>query len=122
MLEKIRDRDKDSKAECKVERPDQKWPKIIERGKKPTVISPKEPVVKILREAFTRIAAREPEITFMNAWTETDFSVNNLKIPVVIFGPGKMELGHSPNEHIDVKDVAEAAKILALTILEVATS
>jgi len=122
MLEEIGEKDKDFKAEFKVERPDQRpEAKIIERGQKPTLVSPKEAIVGILREAFMRITGRDPRISFMNAWTEADFLVNDLKIPTVIFGPGRMELSHSPNEHIEVKDVITAAKIYALTMLKVTT-
>ena len=42
----------------------------------------------------------------------------NPDIPCVIYGPGRVDVAHSVDECIEEKDVMEAVKILALTILE----
>lgn len=37
-------------------------------------------------------------------------------VPTVIFGPGDVTLAHSPNEHVSLAEVVEAAKVLALAL------
>jgi LysW-gamma-L-lysine carboxypeptidase len=36
---------------------------------------------------------------------------NQLKIPVVTYGPGDSHLDHAPNEHIAISEVLESVKI-----------
>jgi acetylornithine deacetylase/succinyl-diaminopimelate desuccinylase-like protein len=38
-------------------------------------------------------------------------------IPSVYFGPGKMEQAHAVDEHIEIEDLTNAAKIFAHIIL-----
>jgi len=37
-------------------------------------------------------------------------------IPVVTFGPGKMRLAHSPDEHVGIDELVAAAQVLAIAI------
>ena len=44
---------------------------------------------------------------------------NELKIPVVTYGPGDSRLDHTPNEHIDIQEYLDSIEVLrkALTKL-----
>ena len=40
-----------------------------------------------------------------------------LGVPIAIFGPGDPVLGHSPEERVPVRELVEAAQILARTAI-----
>lgn len=47
---------------------------------------------------------------------DADYLVNKGNIPTVIFGPGKIMVGHIPDEYVDISEVVTATKIYALTL------
>ena len=106
-------------VEVALDRQDWSWPRLIQRGLKGTMISPDEPVVRSLSEAFRTVLGAEPAFCMQDAWCETDFLVNDAGIPTVNFGPGRMELAHSASEHIEIEQIGHAIEIYALVILSV---
>ncbi|MFC2028817.1 ArgE/DapE family deacylase [Chloroflexota bacterium] len=44
--------------------------------------------------------------------------LNQVGIPTITLGPGSIEVAHTANEFIEIKDLIDAAKIYALTIVE----
>jgi acetylornithine deacetylase/succinyl-diaminopimelate desuccinylase family protein len=104
-------------VEVVLDRQDWSWPPLIERGLKGTRISPDEPIVRNLEEACVHVLRRRPPYCVQNAWCETDFLMNDAGIPTVNFGPGKMEIAHSANEHIEIEQVNAAVQIYAMLIL-----
>jgi acetylornithine deacetylase len=40
------------------------------------------------------------------------------KTPALVFGPGQLKLAHRPDEYMDLVQLLEGVKILALTIVE----
>ncbi|MCJ7625214.1 MAG: ArgE/DapE family deacylase [Anaerolineaceae bacterium] len=44
--------------------------------------------------------------------------LNQAGIPTITMGPGSIEVAHTANEYIEIKDLLDAAKIYALTIVE----
>ena len=44
--------------------------------------------------------------------------LNQAGIPTITLGPGSIELAHTANEYIEIKDLLDAAKIYALTIVD----
>ena len=112
LLDPIRERDPDFEYQIFLNvRPDWSWPKIIDRGLKPVVISPEEEIVKLSSSAYKREVGSEPELTFLPFWTEADFLVNELGIPTVIFGPGKAKKAHSITECISVDQLLTTSRI-----------
>ena len=84
----------------------------------PAEISPNHPVVTTLSEQFKRIMGREPEITGRQGAADIRYLIKYGQTPTVIFGPGMTEQMHANSEWVDVNDVINATKILALTVLE----
>jgi acetylornithine deacetylase len=84
----------------------------------PAEISPNHPVVKTLSERFRRIMGREPEITGRQGAADIRYLIKYGQTPTVIFGPGMTEQMHANGEWVDVNDVINATKILALTVLD----
>jgi acetylornithine deacetylase len=84
----------------------------------PAEISPNHPVVKTLSERFEGIMGREPQITGRQGAADIRYLIKYGQTPTVIFGPGMTEQMHANSEWVDVNDVINATKILALTVLD----
>jgi len=93
------------------ERPDWKWPKIVERGYKSVIIPQNEAVVRLASSSYKKVMGSDPEMTFLMFWTEADFLVNEAGIPTIIFGPGEPKKAHSAHESIAVSKLESAARI-----------
>jgi len=112
FLDPVRSRDRDFEYHISLnERPDWKWPEIIERGCKAVAISPDEEIVKLSSSAYKKEVGSDPELTFLPYWTETDFFVNELGIPTIIFGPGEAEKAHSISECVSIDQLVTSARI-----------
>ncbi len=95
-------------------------PEVIFTGyfAEPSEIPVRSPIVQTLCHNFRAVAGKDPmisgregaaDIRFMNRYGET---------PTVIFGPGMTEQMHANNEWAAARDLIEATRILALTIIE----
>ena len=76
------------------------------------------PIVTTLADNFTTLLGRRPEITGRQGAADTRYLINYAKVPTVIFGPGLTEQMHSTDEYVLEKDLIDAVKILAATILD----
>lgn len=47
---------------------------------------------------------------------DADYLVNMGKIPTVIYGPGKIKVGHIPDEYVEISEVVTATRVYALTL------
>jgi acetylornithine deacetylase len=75
-------------------------------------------LVGVLREAFEKIKGSSPLIE-ASPWATDGGILNKIGgVPVVVFGPGVTKMAHDANEYIHLKDVYEAAEIIALAILD----
>jgi succinyl-diaminopimelate desuccinylase len=106
----------DPQAEVVAERQDWSWQRIQGRGIGSAAVDPDSPVVQAVVAGIESVSGRPATMHVQNAWCETDFLVNDLKIPTVNFGPGKMELAHTSTEHIEIQSVIDGVQALALAI------
>jgi acetylornithine deacetylase len=75
-------------------------------------------LVEVLREAFEKIKGSSPLIE-ASPWATDGGILNKIGgVPVVVFGPGVTKMAHDANEYIHLKDVYEAAEIIAVAILQ----
>lgn len=44
--------------------------------------------------------------------------LNRAGIPAVSIGPGSLTVAHAPNEHVEIRELLDCARIYALTMLE----
>ncbi len=77
----------------------------------PSDVSPSAPVCVALGRALQSKNVA-PRIAGMSAWTDAAL-LNDAGIPAICFGPGDMGLAHAAEEYIDVREVEQAADILA---------
>jgi acetylornithine deacetylase/succinyl-diaminopimelate desuccinylase-like protein len=106
----------DPDADVQVDRQDWSWPRIRERGIGSCSVDLESPVVRAAVDGVERATGRAAELHVQMAWCETDFLVNDLGIPSVNLGPGRMELAHTSTEHIAVDSLLAGVEALALAI------
>lgn len=106
----------DPDAEVLAERQDWQWERIQQRGIGSCSVDLDSPVVRAVVAGIESVSGQPATMHVQNAWCETDFLVNDLKIPTVNFGPGQMELAHTSTEHIEVASVLSGVQALALAI------
>jgi acetylornithine deacetylase len=77
----------------------------------PSDVDPNSPVCQTLKRALESKTIT-PRVAGMSAWTDAAL-LNDAGIPAICFGPGDMGLAHAAEEYIDVREVEQAADILA---------
>jgi acetylornithine deacetylase/succinyl-diaminopimelate desuccinylase len=107
---------RDVTATVVVERQDWEWERIQVRGIQSCSVDLDSPIVAAATDAVERATGEPAELYVQSAWCETDFLVNDLGLPTVNLGPGKMEFAHASNEHIEVDSLLRGIEALALTV------
>lgn len=82
---------------------------------------PLHPLVRSLVAARAAVLGPLPpgmaDTSAFNAWCDTAF-IDQKGIPSVVFGPGDLRCAHSLDEHVNLAEVVDAARILARTIAD----
>jgi acetylornithine deacetylase/succinyl-diaminopimelate desuccinylase family protein len=108
ILDKLKHEDPELEIQSKVL---YEWP--------PMEISPEEPIVQALQKAVTTITHQDPQVAGKAAGTDASFLVNTAKIPTVLFGPGDPRQSHTPDEHVNVDQVFNAAQVFTLVAYDI---
>jgi acetylornithine deacetylase len=83
----------------------------------PGSLEQNHPLMKTLIKSYETILAHLPEIEASPWGTDGGILSNIGDTPVVVFGPGTTEVAHDANEYIQLDQIIQAAKIIALSIL-----
>lgn len=75
------------------------------------------PICKAAAVAYEAVLNEPAKYYGFTAVDDAAF-LNRAGIPTITMGPGSIEIAHTANEYIDIKDLVDAAKIYALTIVE----
>ncbi|MFN3476183.1 MAG: M20 family metallopeptidase [Candidatus Methylomirabilales bacterium] len=70
-----------------------------------------EPILQLMKQAFHKALGEAPRIGGMKSWTDAEHLYAS-GIPSVVFGPGRLALAHTPWEHVELKEVVKAARVL----------
>ena len=81
------------------------------------VVPENSELVGTLKEATSYVTGKEKSVVGLRAHLDSDFLINLAKIPSVALGPGDMNLAHTANEFVPIKEVLEASKIYTRAIL-----
>jgi acetylornithine deacetylase/succinyl-diaminopimelate desuccinylase len=80
-------------------------------------ISASEFIVKALSKAIKEIRGVEPEIGGKLGGTDAAWIYSKLHMPMAHFAPGETNKGGTSEEKVRAKDLVDATKIYALTVL-----
>jgi len=80
----------------------------------PYEVPPDASVLRDLGRSVRDALGREPELEKMVAWTDACWLQVLSGTPTVVFGPAKGNVVHGPDEHVEVRDLVQAAKVLGL--------
>ncbi|MDR5709086.1 MAG: M20/M25/M40 family metallo-hydrolase [Armatimonadota bacterium] len=81
----------------------------------PFELSEDAPVLSLLREAYEQALGRPAEIGAIRSWTDAE-NLISAGIPSVVFGPGRLAVAHTASEHVELRQVAEAARVLTQAV------
>ncbi len=83
-----------------------------------TEISAQHPIVRAALRASEQVLGFQPKLGGFPGGTDAGSFQGLGGIPTIpAFGPGLLPLAHSPNEHISLEGITQAAKVYALTAL-----
>jgi len=72
---------------------------------------------KLLTHSYEKIQKQTPSISMSTTVTDAGW-LGRAGIPTVIFGPGKLEDAHAVNEKLDIGQLIDFTKVLAVFIAE----
>ncbi|MDN3015368.1 acetylornithine deacetylase [Paenibacillus sp. BSR1-1] len=92
---------------------------IVDRGEIfPSLeIDPEHSGTKLLTNSFEKLLGFEPAVGMSTTVTDAGW-LGRAGIPTVIFGPGKLEDAHAVNEKVEIKQLLDFTKVLAVFIAE----
>ncbi len=76
--------------------------------------APEHPLVRATVVAATEVRGVAPSVKGFTGGTEAAFFCPALGVPMVIFGPGRLEQAHQPNEYVEIAALAQAARAYRL--------
>jgi acetylornithine deacetylase len=83
----------------------------------PNAVDNLHPFAIAMQENFESIYHRKIKIEAAPWGTDAGLLGRVGNIPTLVIGPGETKLAHYPNEYIEIKEVIQAAKLFALTLL-----
>ena len=81
-----------------------------------------EPLIRSLQKYGKSVLGYKPPALYMTATSDAHSFRESLGIPTVSFGPGYGEVNHAYNEFVYAKDVVNATKVYAHTIMDYLSS
>ncbi|MBM7603759.1 acetylornithine deacetylase [Metabacillus crassostreae] len=75
-------------------------------------------LMKCLSSSFIDVTGEQAIIEASPWGTDGGLLTNVAATPTIVFGPGKTEKAHHPDEYIELDKLFEAAEIIALTVVE----
>ncbi|MGG1677055.1 acetylornithine deacetylase [Neobacillus sp. NRS-1170] len=90
---------------------------IVDRGEIfPSMeIDPEHPGTKLLTNSFENLLGFKPSVGMSTTVTDAGW-LGRAGIPTVIFGPGKLEDAHAVNEKVEIRQLLDFTKVIAIFI------
>jgi acetylornithine deacetylase/succinyl-diaminopimelate desuccinylase-like protein len=68
-------------------------------------------LVEATIEAVTAVRGKTPQVGGVTYGTDGAYLAPGFKIPMVICGPGGMDMLHQPNEYVEIEQLVQASQI-----------
>jgi acetylornithine deacetylase/succinyl-diaminopimelate desuccinylase family protein len=120
VLEQLAATDPEFKATAQTSRPDWNWEPIMRRGLNPAFTSGSSPVAQAIQAAHRHVHGEPASLGYTNGYMDMDFMVNDLGIPTLNYGPGEPGMSHTAHERLRIDQLVTAARVFALTALQLA--
>lgn len=75
------------------------------------------PICKALETAYEEALGKKAQYYGFAAVADAAF-LNLAGIPTIILGPGNLQVAHAPDEHVEIDELVDAAKVYAMAIAE----
>ena len=105
-------------AKLKTEDPDFKADVELVYDSNPSIVEKDSPIVQAVKKAHDDIGKPCP-FYGTPQHDDADFLTNIAHIPTVLYGPGTGVLAHMPDEYVKIAEIEEAAKVYAMTVLNI---
>jgi succinyl-diaminopimelate desuccinylase len=87
---------------------------VLQEGD-PAASSEDEPLARALADSIAEVEGTPPRFEMCPGLLETRWYARD-GIPAYAYGPGRLELAHGPDEHVEVEALLRSALVYALTI------
>jgi succinyl-diaminopimelate desuccinylase len=85
----------------------------------PVAVPARNTLVRTFQEQISSVLGRESHLLLSPGFDDQRFVVLNGKIDeCILYGPGVLKLAHGPDEYVPVDDLVNAAKVMALSTLD----
>ncbi|MEM0373026.1 MAG: M20 family metallopeptidase [Sulfolobaceae archaeon] len=82
-----------------------------------TMVSSDEKLISALRDKIKKVRGKEAEVVLSPGTFDIRFTIRE-GIRSINYGPGRIELAHATDEFVEIRDLLDSIKVLALLILE----
>jgi succinyl-diaminopimelate desuccinylase len=83
----------------------------------PTAIALTHPLVQVVAAAHARVYGAAPVYGGVPGSTDGSILARDRGIPVVVYGPGDKDIPHQPDEHVELDEVVQAARVYIVAAL-----
>jgi len=83
----------------------------------PNAVEPDHPFATLMQENFETVYQRKIRIEASPWGTDAGLLGQVGGIPALVIGPGETKVAHYPNEYIEIKEILQAARLFALTLI-----
>ncbi len=118
MLEKLASEDHKFNGQVTISRPDWHWEPIMKRGLNPAYTPLSSPVSQAVQSAHFMIKNLNAPINFFHGYCDMDFTVNDLGIPTIHYGPGEDKYCHTVEERLDIGQLLDATRVYIHTAIQ----
>jgi acetylornithine deacetylase len=86
---------------------------------RPPMETPKSAyIVQAVAKAHQLVTMRRPQFVGLTYWSDSSIFSTKGKIPTCLYGPGDINLAHSPLEYVPIKEVKISAHVYALAAVK----
>jgi succinyl-diaminopimelate desuccinylase len=104
-------------AEVRAAHPSYRFDVEVVDDRPATEIDPSHPLARAVAAAHARVYGARPPLGGVPGSTDGTILARDRGVPVVVYGPGDKWLPHQPDEHVDLDEVARAARVYIIAAL-----
>ncbi|MBI2183564.1 MAG: M20 family metallopeptidase [Thaumarchaeota archaeon] len=80
-----------------------------------------EPIVRAMVDAYAQATGAQVKVSGLRGFCDAHYYSRNLGMPVVIFGPGRLQQAHSADEYVEISQLVTATEVYKQLITRLLT-